>query len=217
MPLQKPLTQAAQFEESYLAPRLFSRLALGFGLLAAFLVATGIYGTLAYRVQRRTGEIGVRMAVGATRAIVLGMVLRESLWIALAGFAVGLPLCFAVSRLLRTQVYGFNALDPASFLVAMAVTGFRRSRRSASACKKSGFRKPDGGAAGGVSGCRCAERMHVSGRTSSEQSNLFNALKRTRAKVAAPQIPSRRPGAPYLARFSRDVGFHRSLTAKCIG
>jgi predicted permease len=122
MPLQKPLTQAAQFQESYLAPRLFSRLAVGFGLLAAFLVATGIYGTLAYRVQRRRAEIGVRMAVGATRAIVLGMVLRESLWLALAGFAVGLPLCFAVSRLLRTQVYGLDALDPVSFLAAMAVT-----------------------------------------------------------------------------------------------
>ncbi len=122
MPLQKPMTQAAQFEESYLTPRLFSRLTVGFGLLAAFLVATGLYGTLAYRVQRRRGEIGVRMAVGATRATVLGMVLRESLWIALAGFAVGLPLCFAVSRLLRTQVYGLNALDPVSFLAATALT-----------------------------------------------------------------------------------------------
>jgi predicted permease len=120
--LQKPLTQAAQFEESYLAPRLFSRLAVGFGLLAAFLVATGIYGTLAYRVQRRRGEIGVRMALGATRATVLGMVLRESLWIALAGVAAGLPLCFAVSHLLRRQVYGLDALDPVSFLAATAVT-----------------------------------------------------------------------------------------------
>jgi predicted permease len=124
MPLQKPMTQAAQFEESYLTPRLFSRLTVGFGLLAAFLVATGLYGTLAYRVQRRGGEIGVRMAVGATRATVVGMVLRESLWIALAGFAVGLPLCFAVSRLLRTQVYGLNALDPVSFLAATALTLF---------------------------------------------------------------------------------------------
>jgi predicted permease len=122
MPVQKPLTQAAQFEESYLTPRLFSRLTVGFGLLAAFLVATGLYGTLAYRVQRRRGEIGVRMAVGATRATVLGMVLRESLWIALFGFAVGLPLCFAVSRLLRTQVYELNALDPVSFLAAVALT-----------------------------------------------------------------------------------------------
>ena len=64
----------------------------------------------------------MRMAVGATRTKVLGMVLRESLWIALAGLAVGLPLCFAVSRLLRTQVYGLSALDPISFLVAMALT-----------------------------------------------------------------------------------------------
>jgi predicted permease len=124
MPLQKPMSQAAQFEESYLTPRLFSRLTVGFGLLAAFLVATGLYGTLAYRVQRRRAEIGVRMAVGATRATVLGMVLRESIWMALAGFAVGLPLCFAVSRLLRTQVYGVDALDPISFLVAIALTLF---------------------------------------------------------------------------------------------
>jgi len=124
MPLQKPMSQAAQFEESYLTPRLFSRLAVGFGLLAAFLVATGIYGTLAYRVQRRRGEIGVRIALGASRAAVLQMVLRESLWLALAGFIVGLPLCLAVSRLLRTQLYQLNALDPASFLAAAAITLF---------------------------------------------------------------------------------------------
>ena len=112
MPLQKPMTQAAQFEESYLTPRLFSRLTVGFGLLAAFLVATGLYGTLAYRVQRRRGEIGVRIAVGATRAKVLGMVLRESLWIALAGFAVGLPLCFVVSRLCARKSMASTLLTP---------------------------------------------------------------------------------------------------------
>ena len=124
MPLQKPMTQAAQFEESYLTSRLFSRLALGFGLLAAFLVATGLYGTLAYRVQRRRGEIGIRMALGANRAAVLGMVLRESLWIALAGFALGLPLCFVISRLLRAQLYQLEALDTVSFLAATAITLF---------------------------------------------------------------------------------------------
>lgn len=122
MPLQKPMTQEAQFEESYLTPRLFSRLAVGFGLLAAFLVATGIYGTFAYRVQRRRGEIGVRMALGASRASVLKMVMRESLWLAVAGSVVGLPLCYAVSRILRTQLYRLDALDPASFLVAAAIT-----------------------------------------------------------------------------------------------
>jgi predicted permease len=124
MPLQKPMTQEAQFEESYLTPRLFSRLAVGFGLLAAFLVATGIYGTLAYRVQRRRAEIGVRMALGASRTSVLGMVLRESLWLALAGFALGLPLCYGVSRVMRAQLYQLNALDPASFLAAIAITSF---------------------------------------------------------------------------------------------
>jgi predicted permease len=124
MPLQKPMTQAAQFEESYLTPRLFSRLAVGFGLLAAFLVATGLYGTLAYRVQRRRGEIGIRMALGASRITVLSMVLRESLWMALAGFAVGVPLCFVVSRLLRAQLYRLDALDPISFLTAIAITLF---------------------------------------------------------------------------------------------
>jgi len=122
MPLQRPMTQAAQFEESYLTPRLFSRLAVGFGLLAAFLVGTGLYGTLAYRVQRRKSEIGVRMALGANRRAVLEMVVRESLLIALAGFVTGLPLCFAVSRLMRAQLYQLNALDPVSILAASAIT-----------------------------------------------------------------------------------------------
>jgi ABC-type antimicrobial peptide transport system permease subunit len=103
---------------------LFARLTVGFGLLAAFLVATGLYATLAYRVQRRTGEIGIRMALGSTRAAVLRMVLRESLWIALAGFAVGAPLCFALSRLLRAQLYQLDALDPVSLMAAAAITLF---------------------------------------------------------------------------------------------
>jgi predicted lysophospholipase L1 biosynthesis ABC-type transport system permease subunit len=124
MPLQKPMTQGAQFEESYLTPRLFSRLAVSFGLLAAFLVATGLYGTLAYRVQRRRGEIGIRMAMGANRAAVLRMVLRECLWMALGGFALGLPLCLAISRMLRAQLYQLDALDPVSILSATAITLF---------------------------------------------------------------------------------------------
>ena len=124
MPLQKPMTQTAQFEESYLTPRLFSRLAVSFGLLAAFLVATGLYGTLAYRVQRRRGEIGIRMAMGANRAAVLRMVLRECLWMALGGFALGLPLCLAISRMLRAQLYQLDALDPVSILSATAITLF---------------------------------------------------------------------------------------------
>jgi FtsX-like permease family len=122
VPLQKPMTQAAQFEESYLTPKLFSRLAVGFGFLAAFLVATGLYGTLTYRVQRRRSEIGIRMALGANRVTVLGLVMRESLWIALMGLIVGLQLCFVFCRLLQTQLYQINALDPVSFIAGTTIT-----------------------------------------------------------------------------------------------
>ncbi|HEY7354753.1 MAG TPA: FtsX-like permease family protein, partial [Terriglobales bacterium] len=122
LPLQDPMTEATQFAETYVTPRLFARLALGFGLLAILLVATGLYGTLSYRVQRRTNEIGVRMALGAPRASVLTMVVRESVLIFLIGFSAGLPLAWAVAALLRAQLYGLSYLDPISFLVATAVT-----------------------------------------------------------------------------------------------
>ncbi len=122
LPLQNPMTQAAQFEKSYVTSDLFARLALGFGLLAAVLVATGLYGTLIYRLQRRRSEIGIRMALGALRGSVLWMVLRESLLIAAAGFAVGFPLALAVAHLLRSQLYHLSALDPVSFGIAAGIT-----------------------------------------------------------------------------------------------
>jgi predicted lysophospholipase L1 biosynthesis ABC-type transport system permease subunit len=122
LPLQKPMTQAAQFAESYVTPRLFARLAMGFGILAVVLVASGIYGTLAYRVQRRTNEIGVRMALGAPRARVLWMVARESLLILGIGIALGLPLSLFVSQFLRSQLYELSYLDSVSFTIAIFLT-----------------------------------------------------------------------------------------------
>jgi predicted permease len=122
MPLQKPNTQAAQFDESYVTPRLFARLATCFGVLAVVLVATGLYGTLVYRVQRRRNEIGVRMALGAGRAGVSLMVLRESLAVTAVGVVVGLPLSLAIAHLLRSQLYQLSYLDPGSFASAVAMT-----------------------------------------------------------------------------------------------
>jgi len=120
LPLQAPTTQQAEFEKSFSDDLLFARLAICFGLLAAMLVATGLYGTMAYRVSRRTAEIGVRMALGAQRTQVLWMVLRESLLLCAAGVVIGLPAAFACSRLLRSMLFNLSPNDPSSFLVALA-------------------------------------------------------------------------------------------------
>ncbi|HKW19655.1 MAG TPA: ABC transporter permease [Terriglobales bacterium] len=124
LPLQKPMTQAAQFAETYVTPTLFARLALGFGILAIILVATGLCGTLAYRVQRRTNEIGVRMALGAPRESVLWMIASESLLLLGIGVVLGLPLSFVVSRFLRSQLYQISYLDGTSFALALALLFF---------------------------------------------------------------------------------------------
>jgi len=122
LPVQKPMTQAAQFAETYFTPTLFAYLAMGFGILAVVLVASGLYGTLAYRVQRRTSEIGVRMALGASRANVLWMVTSESLLMLGVGLALGLPLSFIVSRFLQSQLWKLSYLDTFSFSIAIALT-----------------------------------------------------------------------------------------------
>ena len=118
--LLQPMTQQEQFDESFSEQRLFARLSMFFGLLAALLVATGLYGTLAYRVSRRTAEIGVRMALGAQRRQVLWMVLRESLVVTAAGVAVGLPLAIGGGRVLRAILYGLGPGDPLTFAAALA-------------------------------------------------------------------------------------------------
>ena len=120
VPLQQPMTQEAQFEKTYEQPRMFAAMGGFFGALAALLVATGLYGTHSFRVSRRTTEIGVRMALGATRGQVLAMVMRESLWILLAGLAVGLPLTYLAIRPLKSMLYQMSPFDPVSLAAAIA-------------------------------------------------------------------------------------------------
>lgn len=119
LPMQKPMTQRAQFDESFSQARLFARLAIFFGLLAAFLVATGLYGTLAFRVSRRTSEIGVRMALGAQRPQVLRMVLRESLFVSVVGVAMGVPLAVIGAQWMRSTLFGLEPNDALSFVSAL--------------------------------------------------------------------------------------------------
>ncbi len=112
IPLQQPMTQNAQFEASYAQPRMVGDLGAFFGVLAAVLVATGLYGTLSYRTNRRSLEIGVRMAVGARRGQVLWLVLRESLLVLVAGAVAAAPLALFGLRLLQSMLYRVSAFDP---------------------------------------------------------------------------------------------------------
>jgi predicted lysophospholipase L1 biosynthesis ABC-type transport system permease subunit len=117
-PLGKPQLLETGFEQTYLMPALFARLAIFFGALAATLVAVGLYGALAYRVSRRTIEIGVRMALGAARAEVLWMIVRESLYLVLAGLLAGLPLAWVTSRLMASMLFRLSPHDSFSFAAA---------------------------------------------------------------------------------------------------
>ena len=118
LPLEQPMTQQEVFESSYSTQQLFSCLSSFFGLLAAFLVAIGLYGTLAFRVSRRTAEIGLRMALGAVRVRVLWMLLRESLLVAALGLAIGVPVAWLSAGVMRSLLYGLEPRDPLTFCVA---------------------------------------------------------------------------------------------------
>src|SRR5580704_13230341 len=119
LPLIQPMTQRAQFDLTISRQLLFARLAGFFGLLAVVLVATGVYGTLAYRVNNRTSEIGVRMAMGAQRKQVVWMVLRDSLLLTAVGVVVGVPLASLTAKALTSALYGVKPYDGLSYLLAV--------------------------------------------------------------------------------------------------
>jgi ABC-type antimicrobial peptide transport system permease subunit len=123
LPLLRPITQQAEFDNTISGERLVARLAICFGIVAIVLVATGLYGTLAYRVRRRTSELGVRMAMGAQRRDLLWMVVRESLAIAAVGAAAGLPLAYMASTALKSILYGLAPDDVLTFCLGVAGVG----------------------------------------------------------------------------------------------
>ena len=121
LPLIQPITQRAQFETTIAHQLLFARLAGFFGLLAALLVATGLYGMLAYRVQNRTMEIGVRIAVGARRGQMVWLILRDSLILTAVGIVAGIPLSMLVGKALSSVLYGVQPYDPGSSIAAVLI------------------------------------------------------------------------------------------------
>lgn len=105
-------------------PRFLMQLLAGFAVLALVLAASGIFAVLTYAVSERTREIGIRLAVGATRADVLRQVLAQAGRLAAVGLAIGLGGSAGLSRLLEGQLYGVEAFDPATYVVlGMALAG----------------------------------------------------------------------------------------------
>ena len=96
--------------------RLVASLAAVFGGLATLLAVIGLYGVMAYTVMRRTREIGIRMALGALRGDVIGMVMREVFLVIGAGLVVGLSLALALANLIRSQLFGLNPQDSLTFI-----------------------------------------------------------------------------------------------------
>jgi predicted permease len=119
--------------------RMFAMLASFFALLALALGAIGVYGIVAYRVARRTAEIGVRMALGAQRRDVLWLIMRETLLLLVAGAAVGVPAALAAARLIKSLLFAVDPSDPLTIACATLVlfaagglAGFLPARRAAS-------------------------------------------------------------------------------------
>ena len=92
-----------------------------FGILALVLAATGIYGVMAYAVSRRTREIGIRMAIGATQAQVLASVARSAAILIGVGLALGLAMALGAGRLLERMLYGVKPSDPVTFAIVFAI------------------------------------------------------------------------------------------------
>ena len=105
-----------QVARAFNVERLIARLTVAFGIVALLLACLGLYGVTAYSVSRRTKEIGVRMAIGATRARVVGTILRGALIQVAIGVAIGLPSAFVVGRLLQARLFGVSGHDP--FVIA---------------------------------------------------------------------------------------------------
>ena len=134
----KVTTMKDEIDSSIQAERTVALLATIFGLLAALLAGIGLYGILAYSTAQRTREIGIRMALGARRGNVVGLILRETLLLAGVAVFVTVPIAIAGARAVRSQLFGVSIADPLVYgagilaicLVA-ALAGFVPARRAA--------------------------------------------------------------------------------------
>lgn len=137
VPIEFVKTMQEQVNESVGSERLMASLSIFFGTLALLLTSIGLYGTLAYAVTRRTGEIGIRMALGARGREVVWLVLRGTVGLVGVGTAVGIAAVVAASRLVRSLLYGVQPNDPGNLILAIcalllvaAVAAYMPARRA---------------------------------------------------------------------------------------
>ncbi|HWY70819.1 MAG TPA: ABC transporter permease [Terriglobales bacterium] len=115
------LTVDRQINNNVTNESIVAFLAVSFGVLATFLAAIGLYGVLAFSTAQRTREIGIRMALGASRSSVVQMVLREVLWLAGISVAIAVPSAVLLARYLRSQLYGVSNTDPLTLVAVVVV------------------------------------------------------------------------------------------------
>jgi predicted lysophospholipase L1 biosynthesis ABC-type transport system permease subunit len=139
LPIAWTTTLADEISDSLVTERAIAELSTFFAALALLLSAIGLYGTISFAVARRTSEIGIRLALGAERVSVLGMVLKDALLLVGAGVVIGLPLAWAAGRSLKSLLYGLSGFDLLSSVVAVlalvavaTIAGYLPARRAAS-------------------------------------------------------------------------------------
>jgi predicted permease len=139
LPITRIDTLATQVNSNFNQPEMLARLTTAFGLVALLLAAIGIYGVTAYTVERRTPEVGLRMALGADRGDVLREVLKHALSQVLVGLALGVPLALLLGRLMAAHLYNVSTYNPlilsgafGTLVIAAALAAIVPARRAAS-------------------------------------------------------------------------------------
>jgi len=121
IPVTNVITQAAEIDGTISREILFAKLCTGFAVLALLMACVGLYGTMSYSVARQTGEIGIRMALGAPRGAVVWMVLGRVLLLAGVGLAISVPAALSASRLVQSFLFETQPNDPGTLALAGVV------------------------------------------------------------------------------------------------
>jgi len=121
VPISDVNTQSRQIDQTINNERIFAQLCSCFAALALLMSCIGLYGMMAYTVARRTGEIGIRMALGADRHRIIWTVLREMIWLGATGLTIGLAAAWGTTRYLESFLFGLKPTDPLAILLGTGI------------------------------------------------------------------------------------------------